>query len=58
MMSRQIGGQLSSRYESKTQSVDKLVKEHNRLQKELSKEANAHEKLKASKASLQVQLSC
>lgn len=54
MMTRQIGGQLSSRYESKTLGVEKLMKENARLQKELTKEANAHDKLKASKASLLV----
>lgn len=54
MMSRQIGGQLSSRYESKTLGVEKLMKENARLQRELAKESNGHEKLKASKASLQV----
>lgn len=53
MMTRQIGGQLSSRYESKTLGVEKLMKENARLQKELTKEANGHEKLRASKASLQ-----
>nr|XP_039270892.1 centrosomal protein of 290 kDa-like isoform X2 [Styela clava] len=53
MMSRQIGGQLSSRYESKTQGVERLMKENERLRKDLNKESTAHEKIKASKASLQ-----
>lgn len=55
-MTQQIGGQLSQRYESKTQSVERLVRENERLRKEVDRHAAARDKMKDSKVGLQVMI--
>nr|CAB3229962.1 centrosomal protein of 290 kDa [Phallusia mammillata] len=54
-MTQQIGGQLSMRYESKTQSVERLMRENERLRKEVDKRSAARDKIKDSKAGLQTE---
>ena len=53
-VSQQIGGQLSRRYEAKTQSMAKLVAEVERLKKELAKRGTASDKTRAAKEATQV----
>uniref|UniRef100_H2YZT9 Centrosomal protein of 290kDa coiled-coil region domain-containing protein n=1 Tax=Ciona savignyi TaxID=51511 RepID=H2YZT9_CIOSA len=54
-MTQQIGGQLSMRYESKTQSVEKLVRENEKLRKDLDRQATTRDKIRDAKQNLQVQ---
>ncbi|XP_073798221.1 centrosomal protein of 290 kDa isoform X11 [Danio rerio] len=46
--------QLNSRLESKTKGIEKIMMENERLRKEIKKEAEAAEKLRVAKASLEV----
>ncbi|XP_069085718.1 centrosomal protein of 290 kDa [Pleurodeles waltl] len=48
-MKLHIGGQLSTRYESKTKGMEKIIAENERLRKELKKEAEGAEKLRIAK---------
>nr|XP_009861312.1 centrosomal protein of 290 kDa isoform X1 [Ciona intestinalis] len=54
-MTQQIGGQLSLRYESKTQSVEKLMKENEKLRKDLNKNATTRDRIRDSKQVLQAE---
>ena len=53
-MTQQIGGQLSKRYEAKTQSVEKLVSEIDRLKSEVGKHVTAKKKMRKAKENMQV----
>ena len=53
-MTQQIGGQLSKRYEAKTESVGKLVSEIDRLKTEINKQVAAKEKMRTAKENIQV----
>ena len=53
-ITQQVGGQLSKRYESKMEAVDKLMKENEKLTKQLEKQGAIKDRLRESKASLQV----
>ena len=55
-MTNQIGGRLSTRYETKTKSFDKLVQENKNLRSQLEKEKNSLEKLRQNRIRLQVSL--
>ncbi|KAM6321171.1 centrosomal protein of 290 kDa [Aegotheles albertisi] len=50
----QLGGQLSTHYESKTRGMEKLITENERLRKELKKEADSGEKLRIAKSNLEI----
>jgi len=54
-ITQQVGGQLSKRYESKVEAMDKLMKENEKLTKLLEKQNNVKERLRESKSSLQAQ---
>ncbi|XP_076803761.1 centrosomal protein of 290 kDa-like isoform X2 [Clavelina lepadiformis] len=54
-MTQQIGGQLSMRYESKTQSIDRLIKENERMRKDMDRYGKTRDKLTQSKVALQAE---
>uniref|UniRef100_A0A8B9N3I4 Centrosomal protein 290 n=1 Tax=Accipiter nisus TaxID=211598 RepID=A0A8B9N3I4_9AVES len=53
-MKLQLGGQLTTRYESKTKGMEKVITENERLRKELKKEADSGEKLRIAKHNLEI----
>ncbi|XP_078534998.1 centrosomal protein of 290 kDa isoform X2 [Lissotriton helveticus] len=53
-MKLHIGGQLSTRYESKTKGMEKIITENERLRKELKKEAEGAEKLRIAKNNVEL----
>ncbi|NWS95428.1 CE290 protein, partial [Mionectes macconnelli] len=53
-MKRDLGGQLSLRFESKTKGMEKVIAENERLRKELKKEADSGEKLRIAKNNLEI----
>ncbi|NXK32287.1 CE290 protein, partial [Piprites chloris] len=53
-MKRDLGGQLSMRFESKTKGMEKVIAENERLRKELKKEADSGEKLRIAKNNLEI----
>ena len=53
-LTNQIGGRLSTRYETKTKSFDKLIQENNNLRSQLEKEKSTIEKLRQNRIRLQV----
>ncbi|NXA10936.1 CE290 protein, partial [Sapayoa aenigma] len=53
-MKRDVGAQLSMRYESKTKGMEKVITENERLRKELKKEADSGEKLRIAKNNLEI----
>ncbi|NWV60138.1 CE290 protein, partial [Malurus elegans] len=53
-MKLDLKGQLSTRYESKTKGLEKLITENERLRKELRKEADNGEKLRIEKSNLEI----
>lgn len=50
----QIGGQLSSRYETKTKGMEKILAENERLRKEIKREGDNSEKLRIAKSHLEI----
>ncbi|XP_069760408.1 centrosomal protein of 290 kDa isoform X1 [Narcine bancroftii] len=50
----QIGGQLSSRYESKTKGMAKILAENERLRKEIKREGDCSEKLRIAQSHLEL----
>ncbi|XP_064511569.1 centrosomal protein of 290 kDa isoform X3 [Pseudopipra pipra] len=53
-MKRDLGDQLSMRFESKTKGMEKVIAENERLRKELKKEADSGEKLRIVKNNLEI----
>ncbi|KAM9247903.1 centrosomal protein of 290 kDa [Leptosomus discolor] len=53
-MKLHLGGQLSTRDESKTKGMEKVITENERLRKELKKEADSGEKLRIAKNNLEI----
>ncbi|NXF08242.1 CE290 protein, partial [Smithornis capensis] len=53
-MKRDLGGQLSMRYESKTKGMEKVMTENERLRKELKRETDSGEKLRIAKNNLEI----
>ncbi|XP_050179722.1 centrosomal protein of 290 kDa isoform X2 [Myiozetetes cayanensis] len=53
-MKRDLGGQLSLHFESKTKGMEKVIAENDRLRKELKKEADNGEKLRIAKNNLEI----
>ncbi|NWU74458.1 CE290 protein, partial [Onychorhynchus coronatus] len=53
-MKRDLGGQLSMRFESQTKGMEKVIAENERLRKELKKEADSGEKLRIAKNNLEI----
>ncbi|XP_069485433.1 centrosomal protein of 290 kDa isoform X2 [Ambystoma mexicanum] len=53
-LKQHVGGQLSTRYESKTKGIEKIISENERLQKEWKREAEAGEKLRIAKNNLEL----
>ncbi|NWU11974.1 CE290 protein, partial [Cephalopterus ornatus] len=53
-MKRDLGSQLSMRFESKTKGMEKVIAENERLRKELKKEADSGEKLRIAKNNLEI----
>ncbi|NXJ94726.1 CE290 protein, partial [Corythaixoides concolor] len=53
-MKLHLGAQLSTRYESKTKGMEKVITENERLRKELKKEVDSGEKLRIAKNNLEI----